>query len=42
MNTDLNDYPDDNYEKYQIYEIDEENIVIIDDDEAIHKKEMDP
>ena len=37
MNTDLNDYPDDNYEKYQIYEIDEENIVIMDDDEARHK-----
>ena len=37
MNTDLNDYHDDNYEKYSIHEIDEDNIVIIDDDEAIHK-----
>ncbi|NNG76129.1 inovirus-type Gp2 protein [Acinetobacter sp. ANC 4277] len=37
MNTDLNDYHDDYYEKYSICEIDEENIVIIDDDEAIHK-----
>lgn len=37
MNTDLNDYHNDYYEKYSICEIDEENIVIIDDDEAIHK-----
>lgn len=37
MNTDLNDYHDDNYEKYSIHEIDEENIVIMDDDEARHK-----
>ncbi|HCH8091315.1 TPA: inovirus-type Gp2 protein, partial [Acinetobacter baumannii] len=37
MNTDLNHYPEDNYEKYQIYEIGEENIVIMDDDEARHK-----
>ena len=37
MNTDLNDYHDDYYEKYSICEIDEENIVIIDDDEAMYK-----
>lgn len=37
MNTDLNDYHHDYYEKYSICEIDEENIVIIDDDEAMYK-----
>ena len=37
MNTDLNDYHHDNYEKYSIHEIDKENIVIINDDEALHK-----
>lgn len=37
MNTDLNDYNDDYYEKYSICEIDEENIVIINDDEAMYK-----
>ncbi len=37
MNTDLNDYHYDNYEKYSIHETDEDNIEIIDDDEAIHK-----
>ena len=37
MNTDLNDYHNDYYEKYSICEIDEENIVIIDDDEAMYK-----
>lgn len=34
MNTDLNDYHYDNYEKYSIHETDEDNIEIIDDDEG--------
>ncbi len=37
MNTDLNDYIDDYYEKYSICEIDKENIEISDDDEALQK-----
>ena len=37
MNTDLNDYPNDNYEKYSIHEVDDKSIVIIDDPEALQK-----
>ncbi len=37
MNTDLNNYPDDNYEKYSIHEVDDKSIVIIDDPEALQK-----
>ena len=37
MNTDLNDYHYDNYEKYSIHETDEDNIEIIDDYESINK-----
>ncbi|MBR7680926.1 YagK/YfjJ domain-containing protein [Acinetobacter nosocomialis] len=37
MNTDLNDYPNDNYEKYSIHKVDDKSIVIIDDPEALQK-----
>lgn len=37
MNTDLNDYPNDNYEKYSIHEVGDKNIVVIDDPEALQK-----
>ena len=37
MNTDLIDYPNDNYEKYSIHKVDDKSIVIIDDPEALQK-----
>lgn len=40
MNTDLNDYHNDYYEKYTIFQIDAKNIEISDDDEALQKNRI--